>query len=459
MPHANPPLRILLIQSAYGIFASSGGYRANLAFCRAMAAQGHAVLMLAFPYAADLKQLPAGDVEAAQEDPLAFGEHSVAVYRFKFKGLDCVGLDAEAYAAAFDRDEMREPYAAWLETDPTDERSSESPVPPECAARRDFVLGRISAFNPTHVVVNERGSLKIATDAAAAADKQGAQDKEGVQRSFVRVFIAHDVNSLPFGPFSVFGDSALQHDRLRKVEGLWTVSEAVKAYFVQFGQLSNAKVLHNHPWIFADDPADLPFYDNWDKAHVTLINPGPAKGFPIAHAVARMAPDVNFIVIKSWATQPFVIEQFEQLENCTVEDSYTDIEELWRKTKVLMVPSLCYEAFGLVVVEAMLRGIPVISSDAGGLPEAHLGVPWVIPVNPFTEKETNPVLVERYGQWKLPENDPEPWALTLHGALWDQETYEAVRVQGRQAALDYLKDLDTGKYERWLRELLAAKVE
>ncbi|KAJ3160675.1 hypothetical protein HDU86_000434 [Geranomyces michiganensis] len=400
MPHAHPPLRILLVQSAYGIFASSGGYRANLAFCRAMAAQGHVVTVLAFPYAADLKQLAASDVDVAHEDSLPFGEHKVAVSRFKFKGLDCVGLDADAYAAAFDCEEMKEPYGAWLESEPNDgedDSNAEITVPPECAARRDFVLAEIAAFKPTHVVVNERGSLKIATDAAAAA----AKGEDG-KRPFVRVFIAHDVNSLPFGPFSVVGDSAMQHDRLRKVDGLWTVSEAVKAYFVEFGKLDNAKVLHNHPWIFADDPTKLPYYDNWDKSHVTLINPGPAKGFTIAHAVARMAPDVNFIVIKSWATQPYVIEQFEQLDNVTVEESYTDIEELWKKTKVLMVPSVCYEAFGLVVVEAMLRGIPVISSDAGGLPEAHLGVPWVISVNPFTQKETDPELVERYGQWKLP---------------------------------------------------------
>jgi len=37
--------------------------------------------------------------------------------------------------------------------------------------------------------------------------------------------------------------------------------------------------------------------------------------------------------------------------------------------KALVVPSTWYEAFGIVCVEALSRGIPVIASDIGGLPE------------------------------------------------------------------------------------------
>ena len=55
------------------------------------------------------------------------------------------------------------------------------------------------------------------------------------------------------------------------------------------------------------------------------------------------------------------------------------MEQVWKKIKVLLVPSLWLEAWGLVVVEAQLRGIPVISSNRGGIPEAKLGIPHIFP--------------------------------------------------------------------------------
>lgn len=42
-------------------------------------------------------------------------------------------------------------------------------------------------------------------------------------------------------------------------------------------------------------------------------------------------------------------------------------EDIYRRTAVLLVPSIWSEAFGLVAVEAQLLGIPVVSSalDSG----------------------------------------------------------------------------------------------
>ena len=47
-----------------------------------------------------------------------------------------------------------------------------------------------------------------------------------------------------------------------------------------------------------------------------------------------------------------------------------NVDAIYARTRILLAPSLWAEAFGLVVVEAALRGIPCITSDAGGLPEA-----------------------------------------------------------------------------------------
>jgi glycosyltransferase involved in cell wall biosynthesis len=51
------------------------------------------------------------------------------------------------------------------------------------------------------------------------------------------------------------------------------------------------------------------------------------------------------------------------------------IAEAYAAFDVLVVPSLCPEVFGLIVLEAFTAGRPVIVSDAGGLPElVHDGV-------------------------------------------------------------------------------------
>jgi len=56
----------------------------------------------------------------------------------------------------------------------------------------------------------------------------------------------------------------------------------------------------------------------------------------------------------------------------------------WDVIQVLLIPSLWREAWGLVVVEAQISGIPIISSDAGVLLEAKLNVPYIVLVSKLT---------------------------------------------------------------------------
>ncbi len=46
-----------------------------------------------------------------------------------------------------------------------------------------------------------------------------------------------------------------------------------------------------------------------------------------------------------------------------------DLDALYRHATALVVPSVGYEVFGLVVLEAFARGTPVIVNDLGALPE------------------------------------------------------------------------------------------
>jgi glycosyltransferase involved in cell wall biosynthesis len=44
-------------------------------------------------------------------------------------------------------------------------------------------------------------------------------------------------------------------------------------------------------------------------------------------------------------------------------------DELFRSSDVVLLPSLCWEAVGLVILEALGHGLPVIASRTGGIPE------------------------------------------------------------------------------------------
>src|SRR4029453_17174655 len=108
----------------------------------------------------------------------------------------------------------------------------------------------------------------------------------------------------------------------------------------------------------------------------------------------------------------------------------------------LLMPSLWDETFGYTAVGAMLHGVPVLASDAGGLREAKLGVPHLLPVSPIVEYEPQRP-GEAYPRPIVPPQDIAPWlaALDFPGAL---------SAQGREAAAAFVAGLDPGAFEKYL---------
>src|ERR1043166_5467207 len=72
------------------------------------------------------------------------------------------------------------------------------------------------------------------------------------------------------------------------------------------------------------------------------------------------------------------------LSDIQVLDPVDDIDEVFTQTRVALVPSLWAEARSRIILEAMVRGIPVLASNVGGLAEAMLGMDYLLPVNPVT---------------------------------------------------------------------------
>lgn len=140
------------------------------------------------------------------------------------------------------------------------------------------------------------------------------------------------------------------------------------------------------------------------------------------------------------------IQYFEQLLiKDRMLDSVTDMEPAYDNISVLIVPSLWQEAWGLIATEAQLRGIPVISSDAGGLPEAKRYVGPIIPVNAIDGTKRN-----EDGSYVIPEQDIRPWMKELDMLLGDKDRYESVSHAAYYTTRQWIRQFDVRGMEKYL---------
>lgn len=116
---------------------------------------------------------------------------------------------------------------------------------------------------------------------------------------------------------------------------------------------------------------------------VTLINPIPRKGVEIAFALTARRPDLTFQLVEAWRLRNRVRDYLQSRVahhgNMIYRTSTSDMRAVYGRTRLILAPSLGLEAWGRVVSEAQVSGIPALVSDSGGLPEAVGGGGLVVP--------------------------------------------------------------------------------
>jgi glycosyltransferase involved in cell wall biosynthesis len=108
-----------------------------------------------------------------------------------------------------------------------------------------------------------------------------------------------------------------------------------------------------------------------DKAVLFAGRLEPSKGVDLFLSLAKSSPDYTFYVAGVGPLEASVKEAAAKLQNI-VYLGFLSGEELWKKmasVHVLVVPSVWYEPYGLVALEALSLGTPTLVSDRGGLPE------------------------------------------------------------------------------------------
>ncbi len=203
------------------------------------------------------------------------------------------------------------------------------------------------------------------------------------------------------------------------------------------------------------DAGPYPALGSFSNAFVTLVNPCAVKGISIFLALADRMPHVWFAAVPTWGTNAADRAALEARPNIRILDPVDRIDDLLARTRVLLVPSLWAEARSRMILEAMLRGVPVLAANVGGIPEAMMGCDYLLPVQPIVKYR--PALDEMMVPVAdVPEQDLGPWCDVLTALLTSSERYEQLACVSRQAALRFVESLSAAPFEELLKRVTAS---
>ncbi|HEX5273312.1 MAG TPA: glycosyltransferase [Gemmataceae bacterium] len=188
--------------------------------------------------------------------------------------------------------------------------------------------------------------------------------------------------------------------------------------------------------------------------HVAFVNPQPQKGvFPfarIADELGRRRPDVPLLVVEGRGGASWLGRTGLDLSgrNLRVMPHTPDPREIYRASRVVLMPSLWEESFGRVAAEALANGIPVLGSRRGALTEtlAEAGFLFDVPAQYTPESREVPTAEEM-----------APWVSTVLRLYDDEAFYQEQRRRCRAAAETWRPEVIGDRYETYLLSVMGRR--
>lgn len=400
------PLRILLAQNSQYFPAHGGGDKSNRLMMEALAARGHKCRVVA--------------------RISAFGEAGHAQYLADLAARGVAVTSSDNGVVVFER------------------AGVELYVVTNTNLRACFTE-QVEGFRPDVILTSTDDPSQLLLDVALRA---------GTARV---VYLARATLALPFGPDCAFPSQA-RTERIRAAHTVVGVSQYVADYIRKYAGIAAVHVPISLMESSLQEAGHWPILGRFDNEFVTFVNPCAVKGIVIFLGLADAFPDVLFAAVPTWGTNQEDRAALESRANVRILDPVDDIDLLLQRTRVLLVPSLWAEARSRIVLEAMLRGVPVMASDVGGIPEAKMGVPYLLPVSPIAKYQSR-VDEQMVPVAEVPPQDLAPWREALARLLSDRAHYEQIAAESRRAALEYTSNLNAGPLERVLREAVSQPAE
>ncbi len=236
---------------------------------------------------------------------------------------------------------------------------------------------------------------------------------------------------------------------INKSDAVTAVSGSLKTQTLDhFNLEKDINVIHNFIDLarFSRKPkvdSRTAFAPNGEKILVHISNFRKVKRIPDvvrAFSVMRKQMDVKLLLIGDGPERMNVESMCRDLGTCNdihFLGKQQAVEDLLSISDLFLLPSE-KESFGLAALEALACGVPVVSSDAGGLPEVNL------------HGETGYVC--KIGDW-------EDMALRAMSILKDDSQLATFRANARAQAMTFSRDRIVPKYEELYKKCLRPEIE